>query len=229
MFENRTPTDYVWIDKYDVTNEWVVRKLDTGDIHRQAGPLINSTLFDNVFVYDIDSQDTIVKLPVFDPYKDILPGPVGVNLTYKTFNDPARYNNSDNSRLIDTSNIFTRVNVGETWWDLSTVAYYLYEQGTNRYRRNNWGRIVPGSSIDVYEWVRSTTPPDSYTGEGSPKNTTDFVSLNEINPISQRSQTFYYFWVKGLTTTPPVPGRTLSVSSVSNLIQNPLGQGFSWQ
>ena len=34
----------------------------------------------------------------------------------------------------------------------SKVVYQWYEQGTEEYRTNNWGRMFPGSIIDVCEW-----------------------------------------------------------------------------
>lgn len=223
--EGEEQVEYVWIDQH--ASGWEVRDIIERQTHRSQQDLVNTELFVNSFVYDSVTQDVIARLPVFDPYKGLIPGAAGVNLTYQTISDPARYTNSSEPRLV-SDKVFDRTNVGQTWWDQSTAAYYLYEQGTNRYRRDNWGRLVPGSEIDVYEWVRSTESPEDYTGEGEPKNLTDFVQTQEINPVTNELQTFYYFWVKGLTSIPALPGRTLSVSSVANLIRNPTGQGYRW-
>ena len=43
--------------------------------------------------------------------------------------------------------------VGTLWWDLTNTKYIDYEQGELEYRRLNWGKLFPGTQINVYEWV----------------------------------------------------------------------------
>lgn len=215
-----------WLDDND-NGLWEVRNLSHGT-ERVETPLIITRNFKNAFIYDSITKDTLSQMPVYDPFKGILPGPADRNITYKTLNDPARYTNASDARLVDSSKTFGRDNVGEVWWDLSTMAYLWYEQGSNRYRRDNWGQLVNGSSIDVYEWVRSVNPPAQWAGSGTPRNTTDYVARQEFDAALEETRTFYYFWVRNKIEVPSNRSRTLSVSEVARIIQNPSAQNFRW-
>lgn len=230
-----TKSPYYWQDE-DENGLVSVRESNTQAPHRVQSPLVVTRFFRNAFVYDSDTLQTIIQLPVYDPFKGLIAGPADRNITYKTEVDPARYTNASDESLVNLGQTFGRDNVGELWWDLSKLAYYWYEQGNNGYRRNNWGKLVNGSSIDVYEWTRCAEPPERYRGDGTPKNTTDFVETKELNPIQQRVQTFYYYWVKNRTSSPDTScsragreaNRTLSASEVVRLIQDPQSQNYRW-
>ena len=49
------------------------------------------------------------------------------------------------------------------------LSYFDYTQGLDDYKKNYWGRLIPGGSIDVYEWTKSTVPPDEYDALINPK------------------------------------------------------------
>ena len=190
--------------------------------------LIDTEKFKNAFVYEQATGDTISQLPVYDPFKGLIPGNADLNLTWKTRHDPARYNNAADDRLISESRLFDGDQVGLLWWDLSTCAYLYYEQGTDQYRRDNWGRLIDGSSIDVYEWTRSSTPPSSYTGDGTVRSTTDYVLNREYDRTLEEVRTFYYFWVKDRTVVPEGVERTIAAFEVARTIANPASQLYQW-
>ena len=73
--------------------------------------------------------------------------------------DPAQYNFGPNA---NTKTPWGEEHIGEVWWDLSTVKWLWYEQDTQEYKSNNWGKLFPGSSVDVYEWIESTLLPSEY-------------------------------------------------------------------
>lgn len=234
---SRTP--FYWVDEdEDGVNAVLTPDAngEPGGTHRQETPLIRTPFFRSGVVYDRDDLDTVALLPVYDPFKGIIPGPADRNIAYKTETDPARYTTAADPQLVDPSRTFGRANVGELWWDLTTVAYYWYEQGSNSYRRDNWGKLVPGSSVDIYEWTRSTVPPEQYRGSGTPRNTTDFVRVRELDPILNREGVFYYFWVRNPSDRVDVLqglpsrqfSRTISASEVSRLIANPRAQNYRW-
>ena len=52
--------------------------------------------------------------------------------------------------------------LGQVWWDLTTVRYIDYDQGDDAYKIANWGKLAPGTSIDVYEWVGSSYLPSQW-------------------------------------------------------------------
>lgn len=196
---------------------------------RRQDLLVDTNLFKNAFLYDSESKDTLARLPVFDPFKDIIPGPAKQNLSYITKNDPARYTNAADIDLIDENKVFTNIDVGKLWWDISQCAVLYYEMSDLKYRRNNWGKFFSGSEIAVYEWTRSLTLPEDYTGEGTPRNITDYVAIQEFDPNRNREVTAYYFWVRGrITKTSNRQNRSLSSNAVESLIRNPKANQYRW-
>jgi acetyl esterase/lipase len=217
---------------------------DTGTtLFRQQNVLVDTSLYENAFIRDIRTADTLSRLPVYDPFKDILAGPADQNIDFKSARDPARYTNASDERLINPSRTFGEAQVGMIWWDYTNTRFLYYEQPpifpqrndfterTNNllYRRDNWGRLFPGSSADVYEWVKSPVPPAQYNGDGTPRNTTDFVQIDEFDTFNRITTTNYYFWVTDKTEKPSnIPNRTLTTIEIERLISNPRALGYSW-
>ena len=99
--------------------------------------------------------------------------------------------------------------VGELWWDLGSVKYVWYEQGELDFRKNNWGTVFPGSTIDVYEWVGSRYLPSQWSAiagtneglsqgiSGQPKYSNNSVmSVKQVwDPVSNTMSNIYYYWV----------------------------------
>ena len=206
-------------------------------LFRQQLSLIDTTLFESAVVYSSVTENQLTQLPIFDPFKNILPGPVKQNITYTTLHDPARYNVTANASLFSENITFASNQVGQLWWDLSTVAYLYYEQpialdGSETeqsnliYRRNNWGQLFPGSVISVYEWTQSSVPPSKYTGSGTPRDISTYVQVTTINKVTGIPVTNYYFWVVNSTTQPNLTNRTMSAQNVMQMLQSPMSQGF---
>lgn len=195
---------------------------------RTESELIETDKFINAFVYEEDTKDTLAQIPVYDPFKGIIPGNADLNIKYKTCRDPARYTNASVALLIDEDLAFDGDQVGELWWDTSTSAYILYEQGTDTYRRDNWGTLFIGSSVDIYEWTRSAVTSALYIGDGTVRNITDFVELQEWDSILEEIRTFFYFWVKNRTEVPGVKNRTIAGFEVANIITNPAANLYQW-
>lgn len=207
--------------------------------YRKQENLINTTLFESAQVFQTTTQTELVQLPVYDPFKDILPALAKQNITYMLSQDPARYNITGDTRLFSENIIFGEKQVGKLWWDLSEVRYVYYEQpialdGTETasqnltYRRDYWGQIFPGSTIKIYEWTKSSVPPAQYTGTGVPRSTTDYVQITTSNRFTNISETNYYFWVLNAANKPNIENRTLSAIEVGRLLSSPKGQGFTF-
>jgi hypothetical protein len=236
--------DKVWIDNFQ-ENTWAVLKYaPIGSApffatFRYQEPLLDTYLFSNATVYDSGTSNQLVRLPIFDPFKNIIPGPAKQNITYMSQQDPARYNISGDPRLLSNNLNFGENQVGQLWWDLSTTRYTYYEQpmavdGSETevdnliYRRNRWGSIFPGSSIQIYEWTKSSVPPDRYTGSGIPKDVNTYVEISTSNRFTNITEVNYYFWVSNTTDKPNIENRTLTALDVSRLLQNPKSLGFSF-
>jgi hypothetical protein len=231
-----TTGDKIWVD--DVNNLWTVFAYTTTlTPYRVQESLIDSKLFENSQVFGTQSE--LVLLPVYDPFKAILPALAKQNITYMLLQDPARYNVTGNTRLFSENITFGEAQVGKLWWDMSEVKYVYYEQpalldGSETptqnlvYRRDRWGQIFPGSSINIYEWTRSPVPPAQYTGTGRPRSTTDYVQLATTNRFTNITTVNYYFWVLNATDKPNIENRTLAALEVSRLLATPKSQGFAF-
>ena len=102
------------------------------------------------------------------------------------------------------------------WWDLSTAKYVWYEQSDLEYRKNNWGKLFPGATIDVYEWVGSTLLPSEWSTQadttqgltlgisGQPKfSDNSIISVKQVyDSITNSYSNVYYYWVKNSVIVP---------------------------
>lgn len=207
--------------------------------YRVQEDLINTSLFQSATVFDDVTQTQLVQLPVYDPFKSILPAVAKQNVSFISEQDPARYNVTGSTRLFTSNVTFAEAQVGKLWWDTSDIRYVYYEQPLAKdlsetitenlvYRRDYWGELFPGSTARVYEWTKSPVPPAEYEGSGTPKSTTDYVVVSKTNRITNITTTSYYFWVLGVTTLPSVQNRTATALDVQRLLQSPKGQGFAF-
>ena len=224
-------------DTWELLAGWDVTGPIYLNAYRISDSLINTSLFKSATVFASETSSTLVQLPVYDPFKNILPGPARQNITYMSMQDPARYNVTADERLFSENITFAERQVGQLWWDLSATRYVYYEQpvATNEtdaenliYRRDHWGQIFPGSTVDIYEWVQSDVPPAEYTGSGIPRDTTTYVEVVTSNRFTNITEVKYYFWVLDSTNRPNVENRTMAALEVARLLQSPKAQGFAF-
>jgi hypothetical protein len=191
---------------------------------------INSIV--KVYLYNKDNNQVVHYLDYIDPIKGKILGQAEQELTYKTDYDPAVYNNSSRSDITLSQTFqWGKEQVGQLWWDLGTVRYIDYEQGTIKYRADNWGAQFEGSSIDIYEWVESDYPPAQYAslnGDGEVKYDDTYVSVNYVDPVTNLAIVKYYFWVENKISVPRTPSRKISSLTVAEYIKNPRGSGIKY-
>lgn len=201
-------------------------------------------------MYDRKSNITETFLNLWDPLQGVLPGVVDSVIKYKSQQDPALYNNSDSS--VES---WGSEHVGEVWWDLSTCWYIDYYQSiynadgsidydaTLEYRRVNWGKTLPGSSIDIYEWVKSPVLPNNWsayvteqsklnktTSSWTPSGEADLINWSEVQEYDSNKQdykTYYYFWVKNASTL-PTRDRNITIADMTRIITNPSSMDIPW-
>ncbi len=230
--------DLVWIDR-NVDDKWAVYNVDGVDlsIHREQAPLIDTKQFENAQIFSDKNQQELALLPVYDPFKGILPNRAEQNITYKSFQDPARYNVTPDPRLYSQNKMFGTAQVGKLWWDFSTCRYFYYEQPVATtetendnliYVRDNWGQLFPGSTVSIYEWTESTVPPAQYTGPGTPRSIDDMVQITSFNSFTNIIESRYYFWVQSVTTQPNLQNRTMPAVEVARMLANPKSQGYAF-
>jgi len=230
-------------------------KTATGwEIISQQEDLIDPYKIKQSYLYDTNSNKTIGFVDWIDPLKGKLPGPADAELRYISDHDPAVYTDVsitgtnaeriqrqiERAPVINESRAWGREHVGELWWNTSQVVYIWYEQGTEEYRNNNWGKLFPGSTVDVCEWVEFDRPPVAWnnllnTEEGNALSVSGtaiseryFSTRSFFDTESQAFVTRYYFWVLNPATVPNNPTRSISASTVAQLIDDPLGFGYTY-
>ena len=218
------------------------KSLDTNSFNTiaQQTDLIDVELLNNVELYDNVNNKKIADLDVIDGFKLKILGTAEQEISFKTVYDPAVYITATEDQVIDETQAWFEKNVGQIWWDLSTVKYLNYEQDDFSYRIGNWNAQAVGSSIDIYEWVSTPLLPsewsilaDTVEGlvegiSGQPKFIDDTVFNTKVfyNPnTGLETSTMYYYWVKSKTTIPSTPGRKISAASIKAAIDNPIGTG----
>ena len=195
-------------------------------------PLMDINKLGQVFEFNKSTKQITDYYELYDPIKGRIHGVADREINYKTTWDPAQYNVGPNENEKST---WAEKHIGEVWWDLSRVKWIWYEQDTQEYKRNNWGNLFPGSSIDIYEWVESTLLPSEYITAGvpgTPLNIDDIQYSVKQKYSSARDSfvTYYYYWVRNRTIMPTnsVVQRTNTTAYISNLITNPKGFGFKY-
>lgn len=229
---------------------YTANSIGSWEIARTQNVLTDSRSFKESLIYNNKNNTIDLRIDIFDPAKGLYPGQSISEIDFKLEYDPAKYNKGDNTRFqLDNEQAWGDLQVGNVWWDLSTLEYENYETGTNRERRNKWGRLAPGKSIDVYEWVRSPVPPSqwaalvnstkdqpeenfSYKPSGSAYYGSDqngpYVERRVINTRTGREQVNYYFWVKQSNTIPNLNNRSRPVSRIARELSNPTAAGLPW-
>jgi len=204
------------------------------DIIRSQQPKVDIDSLVKAYIYSRTNQTITYNLDFIDPAKGKILGLAEQEIDYKTDYDPAVYNNVSLNSLAKNNTLYwSNEQTGQVWWDLSTVRYIDYEQGSIEYRANNWGQTFPGSSIDVYEWVESLYPPNQYIangGNGEPKypNNEAYVTVTYVDPTSNFTSVKYYFWVKDKNIVTDFSKQQLPISAVASYIRDPKSSGVKF-
>lgn len=232
--DQATSAFYQFYKKDTTTQSW--------NLLRAQDDLVSVNAIQKISLIDSFNEEVIEYLDVIDPLKGKISGIAEQELRYKSSFDPAVYAIGTDATVNDPNTCWTEEHVGNLWWDLSTVKYTWYEQGSLEYRKNNWGRLFPGSSIDVYEWVGSTYLPSQWANladtsdgltlgiSGQPKHPDNsVVSVKQFyNSVNDSFINYYYFWVKNKLTVPNAKNRRINSYQVSRLIANPTVYGLQY-
>ena len=199
--------------------------------------LIDTGKLGQVFDFDNGTKEIRDYYDLYDPIKGRILGVADREINIKSPWDPAVYNTGDKA---NTKTPWAENHIGEVWWDLSTVKWLWYEQDSQEYKINNWGKTFPGSSIDIYEWTESQLTPEQWNNiSGTQTGASASVSgeANEnftvVQRYNSRIDTFvnvYYFWVKNRSsiTSNSVVNRKNTTAFVANVIRNPENSGTKY-
>jgi len=193
------------------------------------------------FLYNKATNKMVSYLDVIDPVQGKIPGLADQEIRYKTFYDPATYYSGNSTVNVDEGMSWAKAQVGTLWWDLRLAKFYDSQDQDLVYRNSTWNTLFPGASIDVYEWVESTSTPSKWneladTDVGLAQGISGTTLYgNEVYGLVRKYDTVgktfkntYYFWVKNKQTIPNVPNRQISARNVAELIANPRGYGYKY-
>jgi hypothetical protein len=248
--------DLVYVDAPNA-NGWQVQSYNgsTFTVVRSQGEHVDTDQIISTLAYglntrldrtSINPQPLLLdQIYLIDPKSGKIPGVADREISYKVEFDPASYE-------VDTG--WGKNEVGTVWWDLSTVRFLesntddLSRTGiTNTekiteidYRTKNWVRIAPGTTVDIYEWVRSEIDPNewvvqnlanptgTFAGEPYQGFSGPYITRTEYSSTFNVERTYYYFWVKNRLNALNVAGRHLPTIAISNIIGDPSTAGIPW-
>ena len=242
--------DLVYVDDGGVVSgAWTVYKRisNAWQPYRQQELRVDASLLLSSKLYNSRTLDQVASVTYFDPIQGRISGRADAEIDYKVDYDPAKYNKGNsNGFALSEGEAWGSAQLGTVWWDLSTVRYIDYGIGDERYRAQHWGKIAPGTSIDVYEWIRSVVSPAdwagaaaqgesitdgsrSYTPSGSIRNPSNpsWTEVAEQGP-SGTTVTYYYFWVKNSSMPSWLPSRRITTQNIANLVQDPSVDDLPW-
>lgn len=249
-FYNWQIGDKAWVTENNTTNQVYEYNGSTFELVFENPIRIESDQIESAIIYNGDIPEIGVELEIFDPIRGHIPGVADREINKKSTVDLAVYNMSNDADYVTSQrSAWGEGEVGKTWWDTSKVKYYDYEQGNTDYKVSMWGEQFPGSSVDIYEWTKSSVPPDEW--ENIVKSQSEqygveasgvaysvynaasdeyyyyYTLIQEWNEKYARYDDVYYFWVKDKTT---VTGnnRKLTTKQISSIISNPAANGLSW-
>lgn len=192
---------------------WSIFKYNGTDfeLYRIQNKVPDLTKINTCYMVNDDTNETMSSINLYDPIQGIIPNKVLDEVNYITAIDPVMDYN-DFYKWGDDK-------VGYLWWDLSKVRYLDYHQGDIYYRRNNWGKQLPGSEIAVYEWTKSNKKPE---------NVLKYVVKELYNYETATYDTYYYYWNKNPSEIPEVDFRHKSALNISQTINSPQDEGIIW-
>jgi len=193
-----------------------------------------------MFLYNKRENRIVSYIDYIDPVQGKIAGPADQEITFKTPFDPAVYNTGDiNDSSVDANRAWTEKHVGQVWWNINTAKFAHAYQGSTTFQKNNWNKLTPDASIDVFEWVESNFIPsiwdsiaDTPNGLGIRISGTSlfgdarYSTKIIYNEVSKTFSNKYYFWVVNKVTVPVMENRKLSITDITALIENPRTQGY---
>lgn len=229
--------------------EWIlVREQSTRPVNDVAveglRPLKSAVLWDG------KTDHQVTTFEIYDPLRGIFPGVVEKEITFSSDIDQAVYTDSTDLNFTGNDrNAWGEEQVGKVWWDTSLLTYWDYDQGDADYAREYWGKQMPGSQTEIYEWTKSNVPPEDYataveqeldmfgvpaTGvayaEFDPQlneNVYYYTQQQEYNNNTNDYKIVYYFWVKDKNYLPNKQ-RTLTTTQIADIIRDPSASGINW-
>lgn len=129
---------------------------------------------DSPIIRDVKSQAKMYELSVWHPALGFHAQTAIHNVDIEAASDPARYTVSVDVEH-ESTNPWQELEVGTVWLDTSQIAYVPYYDPRvmtdHEDRVFYWGDMQDWCQTKMYQWVETTTPPDSWSSSGQPRVT----------------------------------------------------------
>lgn len=227
-----------WAVYLKTSGSWVLNRVEPVKIDSAA--VYKASIYDKntrISSDELSAEPTqLSDIAIVDPVLGLIPAIAEKELTFKSDSDPAVY-------LDGISNQWGEDQVGILWWDLSTVRYLVAETDDLSkadvqrygneldYRVRSWGKIAPGTAVEVYEWTRSKKKPKNYQGNvvGYLAPSTPYVVRTRFNEKVGKNVTYYYFWVRNPNALPKnVKNRATTAYQVSKILSDLKYSDIPW-
>ena len=210
------------------------------NVLRESVTPVDVSKIQGAFLYNKRTNEIVSYIDYIDPIQGKIAGVAEEEITYKTPYDPAKYNVGDLSDTAVDSNVYWREeHVGQVWWNINNARFGFPYQGTTTFQKNEWNKLMPSASIDVYEWVESEYLPSQWnqladSDAGAPLGISGTAIYGDnkysakivYDDISQTFSTLYYYWVQNKRTKETT--RKLSAFDIANIIEKPREQGYRY-
>jgi hypothetical protein len=135
---------------------------------------LNPTKFSPLKLIDYVNKVVIKEISLWHPAIGLhAPEPLQV-INIIGSDDPALYNyalKQVNNQNYHTTKPWAQREVGRVWWDTSNLGYIPYYDAQvfpdRQERQARWGKLAEWASVDVYEWIEATVPPNEYDAKAA--------------------------------------------------------------
>lgn len=203
-------TSLIWVDDY-LDMGWAVLErnaLGTLNVKNRKATPVDTDYVDRMVT---KIGDNFIEYNLYDPLNLKMPGSIIKDIDYISWNDPAKYDLTMNDSL------WLSHHLGEIWWDTDTARYYKYDDFGDangnvdiNYAKRFWGKLVPGSSISIKQWVTSEVLPAGI----SHFNTEVYYDANR-----NKNVTNYYYWTD--VGIDPKFGKEFSIEEIKMILETP--------
>ena len=183
--------------------------------------IVDIDLVNSLYIYDTDSLAALRYLDYIDPLNGKLLGAASQNIDFIAPFDPTVYEGANAGLL------WGAAQVGLMWWNISNVRFQDYTIGDATHSSKVWGKIFPGATVDILQWVESDALPVDYTGTGTVMDEDTYITVESVNRSNLTKNTYYY-WVNKVESISVNSEKTLSASAISSYIEAPASSGISY-
>jgi len=156
-------TDFEYINPYIIKITTALPNIDDLKIY---GYVANNDAQNPSRLIDRGAEVQLSTIEYWDPARGNHYSNAIHNVDLQNTDDPAVYITT--SQTITDTRAWTTAFVGTSWMDTSTIDYVPYHSDKvitdDVIRFREWGQLYDYASINIYEWVESDVPPESWDG-----------------------------------------------------------------